>query len=123
MSRIWKRLAGESGSIMIEVVVGTVLLALTTAAVLDGLDGAQDTGRKNKDRSTSATLAQQDLERLRSLPPTILANLHQTRAVTVAGVTYTVSSDASSAAPPTRPRPSTCGCPRPSTRRQASTRR
>lgn len=79
---------------MVEVLVGTVLLALTTAAVLDGLDGAQKTGRKNKDRSTSATLAQQDLERLRSLPPTLLANLHQTRVVVVAGVTYTVASDA-----------------------------
>lgn len=94
MSRIWNRLAAETGSILVEVVVGTVLLALTTAAVLDGLDGAQETGRKNKDRSTAATLAQQDLERLRSLPPTLLANLHQTRAVTVSGVTYTVASDA-----------------------------
>jgi Tfp pilus assembly protein PilV len=94
MSRIWKRLADQSGSIMVEVLVGTVLLALTTAAVLDGLDGAQETGRKNKDRSTAATLAQQDLERLRSMPPALLANLHQARAVTVGGVTYTVASDA-----------------------------
>jgi len=92
MSRIWNRLAAESGSIMIEVLVGTVLLALTTAAVLDGLDGAQETGRKNKDRSTAATLAQQDLERLRSMPPAVLANLSQTRTVAVAGVPYTVMS-------------------------------
>ncbi|HEX2070820.1 MAG TPA: carboxypeptidase-like regulatory domain-containing protein [Thermoleophilaceae bacterium] len=94
MSRIWERLAGEGGSIMIEVLVGTVLLALTTAAVLDGLDGAQKTGRMNKDRSTAATLAQQDLERLRSLPPTLLVNLTQTRAVTLGPVTYTVVSRA-----------------------------
>lgn len=79
---------------MIEVLVGTVLLALTTAAVLDGLDGAQETGRMNKDRSTAATLAQQDIERLRSLPPELLVNLDQTRTVDVAGVQYTVVSRA-----------------------------
>lgn len=95
MSRIWQRLAAESGSIMIEVLVGTVLLALTTAAVLDGLDGAQKTGLENKNRSASATLAQQDIERMRSMPPSLLVNLHQTRAVTLANVPYTVVSQAS----------------------------
>jgi hypothetical protein len=93
MSRIWRRkLAAEGGSIMVEVLIGTVLLALTTAAVLDGLDGAQETGRLNKDRSTAATLAQQDLERLRSMPPELLVNLHQARTVDVAGVPYAVVS-------------------------------
>jgi Tfp pilus assembly protein PilV len=95
MSRIWKRLAAESGSIMIEVLVGTVLLALTTAAVLDGLDGAQKTGLENRNRSAAATLAQQDIERMRSMPPSVLANLAQTRIATVAGVSYTVVSQAS----------------------------
>jgi type II secretory pathway pseudopilin PulG len=94
MSRIRKRLAAERGSILVEVLVGTILLALTTAAVLDGLDGAQKTGRKNKDRSASATLAQQDIERMRSIPPAILAGMHQTRTVTVANVPYTVVSQA-----------------------------
>lgn len=77
---------------MVEVLVGTILLALTTAAVLDGLDGAQKTGRKNRDRSAAATLAQQDLERLRALPPTVLNGLNETRTVTVANVPYTVRS-------------------------------
>jgi Tfp pilus assembly protein PilV len=95
MSRIWSRLAAESGSIMVEVLVGTVLLALTTAAVLDGLDGAQQTGLENRNRSAAATLAQQDLERMRSMPPSVLANLDQRRTVTVAGVPYTVDSQAS----------------------------
>jgi type II secretory pathway pseudopilin PulG len=94
MSRIRDRLAGEGGSILVEVLVGTVLLALTTAAVLDGLDGAQRTGLENKSRSTAATLAQQDIERLRSLPPALLVNLDQTRTVEVAGVPYTVVSRA-----------------------------
>jgi type II secretory pathway pseudopilin PulG len=92
MSRIRNRLASQAGSVLVEVLVGTVLLALTTAAVLDGLDGAQKTGRKNKDRSASATLAQQDLERLRALPPSVLNGLSETRTVTVANVPYTVVS-------------------------------
>jgi Tfp pilus assembly protein PilV len=94
MAWMRSRLAAESGSILIEVLVGTVLLALTTAAVFDGLDGAQKTGRTNKDRSTAATLAQQDIERMRSLPPSLLVNLEQTRTVYVAGVPYTVVSRA-----------------------------
>jgi Tfp pilus assembly protein PilV len=94
MSRIWTRLAAESGSIMIEVLIGTVLLALTTAAVLDGLDGAQKTGLENRTRSSAATLAQQDIERMRSMPPAVLANLNQARTVTLANVPYTVVSRA-----------------------------
>lgn len=85
-------LASERGSVMVEVLIGTLLLALTTATVLNGMDGTQKTALRNKDRSVSATLAQQDLERLRSLPPTVLSNLDQTRTVTVAGVPYTVRS-------------------------------
>jgi type II secretory pathway pseudopilin PulG len=77
---------------MVEVLVGTILLALTTSAVLNGLDGAQKTGRQNKDRSAAATLAQQDLERLRALPPSVLNGLSETRTVTVANVPYTVVS-------------------------------
>lgn len=86
------RLAAERGSMLVEVMVGTIVLAIATAAVLDGLDGAQKTGRKNKDRSVAATLAQQDVERLRSMPISALANLEQTRNVDVNGVTYAVDS-------------------------------
>jgi type II secretory pathway pseudopilin PulG len=89
------RLRSEHGSVLVEVLVGTILLALTTAAVLDGLDGAQKTGRKNRDRSSAATLAQQDLERMRAMPPTVLVDLNQTRTVTVANVPYTVVSKTS----------------------------
>jgi Tfp pilus assembly protein PilV len=95
MARLLSRLRSESGSIMIEVLVGTLLLALTTAAVLDGLDGAQKTGLENKNRSAAATLAQQDIERMRSMPPSVLANLDQTRTVAVANVSYSIRSRAS----------------------------
>lgn len=92
MSWLRHRIASQTGSVLVEVLVGTILLALTTAAVLNGVDGAQKAGRKNKDRSAAATLAQQDLERLRSLPPSILNGLSETRTVTVANVPYTVVS-------------------------------
>jgi hypothetical protein len=69
-----------------------VVLGIATAAVLEGMDGAQATGLKNKNRSVAATLAQQDIERIRATPVTSLANLYQTRTVDVRGVDYTVVS-------------------------------
>ena len=84
--------AAERGSFLVEVMVGAIVLAITTTAVLSGLDGAQDTGRRNKDRSELSTLAQQDLERLRSIPITSLSNYDETRNVRVATVDYTVHS-------------------------------
>ena len=77
-----------------EVLVGALVLSITTLAVLNGLDGAAAVGSKNINRSQNAALAQQDIERLRSLPITALANLRQTRTVTVRGVDYTVVSRA-----------------------------
>ena len=86
-------LASDQGSLLVEVMIGALMLAITTVAVLNGLDGAQKTGRVNKERSVSATLAQQDIERLRSYPIAALSNFSQTRNVTVAGVQYSVASD------------------------------
>jgi hypothetical protein len=77
---------------LVEVMVGAIVLAIAAIAIFNGLDGAQEAGAKNKRRSVQATLAQQDIERLRSIPVTALSNLDQTRTVTVAGVEYTVVS-------------------------------
>jgi Tfp pilus assembly protein PilV len=85
-------MSSEHGSVLIEVMVGALVLAITTFAVLNGLDGAQKTGRVNKERTVAATLAQQDIERLRAYPITALSNFEQTRPVNVAGVSYTVTS-------------------------------
>lgn len=85
-------LCSERGSLLVEVMVGAIVLAIASTAILTGLDGSQDTGRRNKDRSVSATLAQQDIERLRALPITALSNRDQTRTVRVADVDYTVVS-------------------------------
>jgi type II secretory pathway pseudopilin PulG len=73
--------------------VGTLVLGITTLAVLSGLDGAQNTGAKNKARSEYSALAQQDIERLRSKPITALSNYSETRTVRVGPADYTVTSE------------------------------
>ena len=90
--RVRRALSQERGSLLVEVMVGAIVLAITTFAILDGLEGAQATGAQNKQRSVSSTLAQQDIERLRAYPVTALSNFTQTREVDVAGVDYTVQS-------------------------------
>jgi Tfp pilus assembly protein PilV len=77
---------------LIEVMVGAVILAVASIAIFNGLDGAQSTGATNKARSVQATLAQQDIERMRAIPITSLSNYRLTRTVDVAGVDYTVVS-------------------------------
>ena len=86
------RLRAERGSVLIEVMVGAVVLAIATVAILNGIDGAESAGAKNKARSEQAAIASQDIERMRSMPLSQLDNLRQTRTVNVAGVDYTVVS-------------------------------
>ena len=88
----WSCLSSQQGSLLVEVMVGALVLGITTMAVLTGIDGAQDTGRKNKDRTEYSALAQQDIERLRSKPITSLSNYDETRTVRVGSVDYTVVS-------------------------------
>ncbi len=64
------------------------MLAITTTAVLNGLDGAQKTGGRNKARSVAAALAEQDQERMRAMPVSDLLPYVTTpysRTVTVKG--------------------------------------
>jgi type II secretory pathway pseudopilin PulG len=85
-------LSSERGSFLVEVMVGAVVLAIVTFAVLDGMSGAADTGERNRQRSVASTLAQQDIERLRSFEITDLSNYRETRTVNMGGVNYTVVS-------------------------------
>jgi Tfp pilus assembly protein PilV len=87
------RLSAQEGSLLIEVMVGALVLGVTSMAVLNGLDGAQETGRENRDRTEYANLAQQEIERLRSMPISAIANLDLTRTVTVGQIDYTVHSE------------------------------
>ena len=79
---------------LIEVMIGALILAITTTAVLNGLDGAQKTGGRNKARSVAAALAEQDQERMRSMSVETLANVPQLPAQTVDGAVYTIKSEA-----------------------------
>jgi type II secretory pathway pseudopilin PulG len=108
-------LSSERGSLLVEVMVGAIVLAIVTFAVLDGMSGAADTGERNRQRSVASTLAQQDIERLRAFEITDLSNYRETRNVNMAasatrssrGRTGSATRAASSAAPTTTPGPST----------------
>jgi type II secretory pathway pseudopilin PulG len=89
----WSCVSSQQGSLLVEVMVGALVLGITTLAVLTGLDGAQDSGARNKSRSEYSALAQQDIERLRSQPITALSNYNETRTVRVGNVDYTVTSE------------------------------
>lgn len=86
------RLRAEAGSVLVEVMVGAVVLAIASVAILNGIDGAQGAGAQNKAHSVQSALAQQDIERMRAIPITALSNYRETRTVAVAGVNYTVVS-------------------------------
>jgi Tfp pilus assembly protein PilV len=86
------RLREQRGSMLVEVMVGAIVLAIAATAILNGIDGAQSAGAKNKAKSVQSSLAQQDIERMRALPVSALDGLNQTRTVNVGGVDYTVVS-------------------------------
>ncbi|MDQ5831660.1 MAG: hypothetical protein M3550_01200, partial [Actinomycetota bacterium] len=85
--------SSQQGSLLVEVMMGALVLGITTLAVLSGLDGAQNTGARNKARSEYSALAQQDIERLRSKPITALSNYSETRTIQVGPADYTVTSE------------------------------
>jgi hypothetical protein len=63
--------------------------------VLAGIDASSATSGSSKARGVAASLAQDDQERMRSMQPDDLAAMRlQVRTVNVAGVNYTVTSDA-----------------------------
>lgn len=96
----------ERGVSLIEVVVSAGLVLTVAGAVLGSIDGASRTSGRTAATATAADLAQQDLERLRSLPIVDLANLYQERSVTVRNVAFTVKSTGSFVSESTR----TPGC-------------
>lgn len=90
-----RRLAGEEGFTIIEVMVSAVILAIATLGTLSAFDSANATSGRNEARSVAAQLAQTDQERLRAMTPQQLANLadaSQTQTKTVNGRNFTVVS-------------------------------
>jgi Tfp pilus assembly protein PilV len=79
---------------MIEALVGAVLVGIMAIAFFGALNGSERVSSTAKLRATAASLAQDDQERLRSMPVTALNNLRQTNPRAVAGVNFTVDSRA-----------------------------
>jgi Tfp pilus assembly protein PilV len=79
---------------MIEVLVSAVLVAIMAVAFFGALNGSERVSGVGKLRAESAALAQDDQERMRSMPVTALNNLLQSNTRTVAGINFTVESRA-----------------------------
>jgi hypothetical protein len=80
----------------VETLVSAVVLIVIALATLAAVDRAQTTSAIGKGRSVASSLAEQDQERLRSLPAPSLSNYRlnhaSTRQVAVGGLNYNVAS-------------------------------
>ena len=84
----------EAGFALIEVIVSAAVLAIVALAVLSGIDAANGASAREKARAVAASLAEQDQERLRTMPVDMLKNPPQAPDATVDGVTYKIKSEA-----------------------------
>jgi Tfp pilus assembly protein PilV len=90
-----RKLHSEAGVTLIETLIAAALLVVVLLAVFGSLDAASHTTAVNRSRTVAAGLAEQHLERLRSLPATTLATYSPTTVTTKVGSTdYSVTSDA-----------------------------
>lgn len=94
VTAVRRRLGGESGFTIIEVLVSALLVALAAVGTFIALDSATVASGRNKARTVASGLAQSDQERLRGLTPLQLAELNQTRTQVVDNQTYTIVSRA-----------------------------
>ncbi len=77
---------------LVEVMVSAMLTIVIALAIFSSLDNASATSGLNKSRAIAAGLAQQDLERMRSLKVAQLSAIDATAPTVVGGVTYQVTS-------------------------------
>ena len=84
----------EAGFGMLEVLASALLVAMLSVGVMKTFDAANAASGNTKARSVAADLAQQDQERLRAFRAKELSNLNVTYPRTVAGVNYTITSQA-----------------------------
>lgn len=88
-----RRRASEAGFAMIEVLASITLLAIVSVGVYTGIDGAGEISGLNKARTVAASLAQEDLDRMRGFRISDLSTLDQSITKTPpGGITYTVAS-------------------------------
>jgi hypothetical protein len=84
----------EEGSILMEALAAAVVLFIIALALLASLDTAAKGSSRLKARAAANALAEQDLERMRSIAVTRLSNYHEERDVVSGQVTYRVVSRA-----------------------------
>jgi Tfp pilus assembly protein PilV len=85
-------LAGEGGWLLVEALCSAMVLVIVVAAVLTSMDTAAISSGLSRARSTGATLAEQDQERLRSMRTVDLSNYSENRTVNLGGGPYSVTS-------------------------------
>jgi Tfp pilus assembly protein PilV len=90
-----RSISDERGSLLIEVLVSAVLVAVIGVALFGALNSAAKVSGKSKTRAGAAAVAQDDQERLRATPVAVLNNLRQRRDPVVMGkIAYVVDSRA-----------------------------
>jgi Tfp pilus assembly protein PilV len=90
-----RSLADERGSLLIEVLVSAVLVAVIGVALFGALNSAAQVSDKSKTRAGAAAVAQDDQERMRAMPVASLNNFRDHRDPVVMGkIAYVVDSRA-----------------------------
>lgn len=90
-----RSLADERGSMLIEVLVSAVLVAVIGVALFGALNSAAKVSGKSKTRAGAAAVAQDDQERMRAMPVATLNNFREHRDPVIMGKTaYIVDSRA-----------------------------
>ena len=90
-----RSLADERGSLLIEVLVSAVLVAVIGVALFGALNSAAQVSGKSKTRAGAAAVAQDDQERMRAMPVASLNNFRDHRDPVVMGkIAYVVDSRA-----------------------------
>jgi hypothetical protein len=87
-------LSDDRGSLLVEAMVAASLVVLLAVGFLKALDGAATTSTSNRARGAAASLAQEDMDRMRGLRTADLINLNQTRTVAQNSITFTILSKA-----------------------------
>ena len=85
------RLDAEDGLTIVEVAVTGLMVGLISLSLI-GLDAAGKTASDQRRRAQAFQVAQADQERIKGLSADQIANLDQTRTITLDGDTYTVTS-------------------------------
>ena len=83
----------ESGWALIEVLISAIILLVVAAGVFAAFNSTSRATAFERNRARADALAEQDLERVRSLRIGDLSTLNQTRTVTADGTTYTIVSN------------------------------